>query len=287
MRIMNLPELPIKAQSVDDCVREFLGRLPADEYLCPDVSLLLTAYMTWPNDEPARDSFMATYLARYVEKSVPNSLEDQAGANISELEDVARFEKFGGLHAVAKRAFQQLTDEIGQVQRRWVLVADIFHMIVDVAHDDRITLKGGPSISKAIELCEMEHKMPGHSQLRDAWADFRDVGHLVAASAYLAHEALVKVPGHEASIMKAVCIAPDAVIALASGFQEFWLQRYLGRKEPRTMQQGNLWQIPSGLMPEEPFIVFRRLTEEQLEYLRTRRASKKYVPATAPVRARQ
>lgn len=83
MQIMNLPELPIKAQSVDDCVREFLGRLPADEYLCPDVSLLLTAYMTWPNDEPARDSFMATYLARYVEKSVPNSLEDQAGANIS------------------------------------------------------------------------------------------------------------------------------------------------------------------------------------------------------------
>jgi hypothetical protein len=193
MRAMNLPELPIKAQSVDDCVSEFLGRLSADEYLSPDVSLLLTAYMTWPNDQPARDSFMATFLARHVEKPMPNSLDDRAVTDICESEHVARFEKFGGLRAVARRAFQQLAEEVGRVQSKWILVADIFHVIVDIAHDHRISLNGGPSISKAIELCEMEHKMPGHSQLRSAWSDFRDVGHLIAASAYLAREALVKV----------------------------------------------------------------------------------------------
>jgi hypothetical protein len=49
----------------------------------------------------------------------------------------------------------------------------------------------------------------------------------------------------------------------------------------------SLWRIPSGLVLKEPFVVFRRLTEKQLEYLRTRRASKKYVPTTAPVRARK
>jgi hypothetical protein len=200
---------------------------------------------------------------------------------------MARFKEVGGLRAVARRAFQQLTDEIGQVQRRWILVADIFHMIVDMAHDDRISLKRGPSISKAIELCELQHRMPGHSQLRNAWSDFRDVGHLIAASAYLAHEALVKVPGHEASILKATWIAPDAVIALASGFQEFCLQHDLGRSEKGNTRRGDLWRVPSVLMLQAPFVVFRRLTEEQLEYLRTRRASKKYIPTTAPVRARR
>ena len=287
MRVMNLPELPITAQSADDCVSEYLRQLSADELLWPDVSLLLTAYMTWPNDGPARDSFVATYLARFIEKSDPNSLEDQPAANIQKLPDWARFEKFGGLRAVAKPAFQKLTDEIGQVQRRWLLVADIFHKIVDMAYDERIGLKRGPSISKAIELCEIEYTMPGHSQLRNAWSDFRDAGHLIAASAYLAHEALAKTPGHEASILEALWIAPNAVIALAGGFQEFWLQHHAGKKEPLTMQLDSLWRIPSSLMPEVPFIVFRRLTEEQLEYLRTRRASKKYIPTTAPIRARE
>jgi hypothetical protein len=284
---MNLPELPIKAKSADDCVSEYLGRLPADEPLWPDVSLLLTAYMTWPNDDRARDSFMATSLARFIEKSGLNSSEDQAAADIHMSQDRAKFEAFGGLRAIAKPAFQQLTEEIGQVQRRWLLVADIFHKIVDMAYDDRIAPERGPSISKAIELCEIEHTMPGHSQLRNAWSDFRDVGHLIAASAYLAHEALAKTPGHEASILRALWIAPDAVIALASGFQEFWLQRRSGKKEPVTMHRDSLWRIPSGLVLKEPFVIFRRLTKEQSEYLRTRRASKKYVPTTAPVRARK
>jgi hypothetical protein len=160
-------------------------------------------------------------------------------------------------------------------------------MIVDIAHDDWTLLKRGPSISKAIELCELQHGMPGHSQLRRAWSDFRDVGHLIAASAFLAHEALDKVSSQEASILNAVWIAPDAVIALASGFQEFWSQHDLGKNEKGNTRRGDLWRIPFVHMPQAPLVVFRRLTEEQLEYLQTRRASKKYIPTTAPVRARR
>ena len=158
---------------------------------------------------------------------------------------------FGGLGAVAKPAFDHMAEEIAQVQRRWLLVADIFQMIVDMAHDDRIALRRGPSISKAIELCEIERTMPGHSQLRKAWSDFRDVAHLIAASAYLAHAALAKTP-HAASILKALWIAPDAVIALACGFQEFWLQHDSGKEARQTLQHDNLWQIPTGLIPEKP-----------------------------------
>ena len=37
-------------------------------------------------------------------------------------------------------------------------------------------------------------------------------------------------------------------------------------------------------VPKKPFVVFRRLTEEQLGHLSTRRAPKKYIPTTAPGR---
>ena len=61
-------------------------------------------------------------------------------------------------------------------------------MTVDMAFDERIALRRGASVSKAVDLCELERGLPGHSQLRGAWSEFRDVAHLLAAGAYLAHE---------------------------------------------------------------------------------------------------
>jgi len=118
MRAMNLPALPVKALSADECVGDYLSRLSGDEAPWPSVSLILTAYMAWPNDELTRDSLVATYLARFIETSSQNSPEDQAAENIPQSQEWAKFEKFGGLRAVAKPAFQRLTDEIGQVQRK-------------------------------------------------------------------------------------------------------------------------------------------------------------------------
>jgi hypothetical protein len=164
------------------------------------------------------------------------------------------------------------------------LVADIFQTIVDIAHDDRIELRRRSSISKAIDLCENEGGLPGHSQLRRAWSDFRDVAHLIAAGAYLAHSGLADAANaSEASILKAIWIAPDAVLALAAGFQDFGLQTKSVRKETPILRPDNLWRIPAGLVPEKGFIVFRRLTEAQLAFLGTRRASKKYLPASASI----
>jgi hypothetical protein len=121
---------------------------------------------------------------------------------------------FGGLGAVAKPALDSLIDEITHLQRDWLVVADIFHKTVDIAYDERFQSKGGASISKAIDLCEIERTLPGHSQLRRAWSDFRDVAHLLAASAYLAHEGLNKA-AVEASILKSIWIAPDAPALLS------------------------------------------------------------------------
>jgi hypothetical protein len=168
------------------------------------------------------------------------------------------------------------------MQQRWLLVADIFQTIVDMAHEDSIVLRRGSSISKAIDLCELERGLPGHSQLRKAWSDFRDVAHLLTASAYLAHKGLAHSgTADHASILNAIWVAPDAVLALAGGLQDFGLQPKSIRGEAPILRPETVWRIPAHVVPEKPFIVFRRLTQAQLEFLNTRRASKKYIPAGA------
>jgi hypothetical protein len=275
---MNLPEFPVQPNSLDECVSLYSERLPTDVVLWPHVSLLLTAYMAWPNDEARRDSFVATYLVRSPTANATGPKE-----TLAETTEKLAFEKFGGAAAIARPAFDRLCEEIAQIQRQWLLVADIFQMIVDMAHDGRIALRGGSSVSKGVELCELEYGLPGHSQLRKAWTAFQNVAHLIAASAYLAHEALANAAAHEASILKAIWIAPDAVLALAAGLQQFGLQPKSNRWESPILRPDALWRIPAGLVPENPFIVFRRLTEAQLDFLRTRRAPKKYIPAPASI----
>jgi hypothetical protein len=270
MRAMNLPELPAPPTSADECVKIYLKRLPADDATWPHASLLLTAYLAWPNDTERRNSFVATDLARFGEPS------DKRASDFSDdSRTVVAPEMFGGLHAIAKVAFDQLSAEINQLQHHWLLVADIFQLIVDMAYDRRAVLSRGPSISKAVDLCELERGLPGHSQLRGAWSQFRDVAHLLTASAYLAHEGLAQATAtNEASILKAIWIAPDAVLALAYGLQEFGLQPKPIRKESPILSPNNLWRIPSSHKPEKPFIVFRRLSEIQLTVLNSKRVKK-------------
>ena len=166
-------------------------------------------------------------------------------------------------------AFGHLMNEIAKLQRRWLLVSDIMHVIADMAYDNRVALRGGPSIAKAIDLCENERVMPGHSQLRKAWSEFRDVAHLIAAGAHLAHQGLTEcTKAHEASILNAVWVAPDAVLALAAGFQEFGVQPKTVKKEAAILRVDKLWRIPTPLMPQKPFVAYRRLTDEQLAFCR-------------------
>src|SRR5262245_60332854 len=98
MRFMKLPELPVGPQhSLEDCIRVYLKRLPADDALWPHVSLLLTAYIAWPNDEPRRNSCVATYLARFIQNSDAETASNMPTAMASNSEGWIAFEKFGGL----------------------------------------------------------------------------------------------------------------------------------------------------------------------------------------------
>jgi hypothetical protein len=271
MRIMNLPDLPAQPSSLDECVGIYSKRLATDDAPRPHISVHLTAYLAWPNNEGRRNSFIATYLARLGMTS-EKSANDPAVASLADI----TLEMFDGVNAIVSAALDQLSAEIGQIQRRWLLVADIFQVIVDMAYDERAVLQGGPSISKAIDLCECEHKLPGHSQLRGAWSEFRDVAHLLAASAYLAHEGLARATAaHEASILKAIWIAPDAVLTLAYGLQEFGSEPKPIQKKPPILNPKGLWQLSGTHKPVKPFIVHRRLSEMQLAFLSTRACTRK------------
>lgn len=192
------------------------------------------------------------------------------------LKNSISLDAFGGLNAIARPAFDQLAAEIGQVQRKWLLVADIFQMTVDMAFDERVALRRGASVSKAVDLCENERGLPGHSQLRAAWSEFRDVAHLLTAIAYVAHEGLAHPrPSDELSILNAVWIAPDVVLALAYGLQEFGLQPRSIRKEPPILRPHTLWRLPVCHKFGKPFVVFRRLSDSQMAFLNSRRVAKK------------
>lgn len=271
MRIMNLPNLPAGPNSLDECVRTYLERRAAGDAPWPHVSTLLTAYMSWPNDQERANSFVATCLTRFGMSSEESAKDVLLNSRVN-----AALEMFGGMNALANVAFDQLSTEIEQIQRRWLLVADIFQLIVDTAYEEPAVLRRGASISKAIDLCECEQGLPGHSQLWGAWSEFRDVAHFLAASAYLAHEGIARACAVEQeSILKAIWIAPDAVLALANGLQEFGLQPKPIAKEPSILRPDMLWRVPENQAPAKPFIVFRRLTEAQRDFLNSRRVGKR------------
>lgn len=271
MRTMHLPDIPIAAQSHKECIEFYSERLSANDACWPDASVFLTAYLAWPSDEERRNSFVATYLAQ-----ISHPSKEVASSSAADSKTSLPVETFGGISAVAKPAFDQLTAEITQLQRKWLWVADIFQLTVDMAFDQRSVLRRGSSISKAVDLCEFERGLPGHSQLRGAWSEFRDVAHLLTASAHLAHVGLSgNGPKDEASILNSIWIAPDIVLALAHGLQEFGLQPKPIRNESSILQADTLWRVPDCHKPEKPFVVFRRLTEAQLVFLNSRRAAKK------------
>jgi hypothetical protein len=269
VRTMHLPELPVSAHSRDEYIELYLDRLAANKAPWPEAAMILTAYLAWPNRTERRNSFVATNLVR---------LGGPANETGHPLDTQRRMvpEMFGGVNAIASAAFDELSNEITQFQRQWLLVSDIFQLIVDMAFDQRAVLRRGASISKAVDLCEFEHRLPGHSQLRAAWSEFRDVAHLLAASAHLAHEGVGQAgSADKASILNSIWIAPDIVLAFAHGLQEFGLQPKSVRKESSILDPDKLWRVPTSHKAEEPFIVFRRLTEAQLAFLNSRRVAKK------------
>jgi hypothetical protein len=75
--------------------------------------------------------------------------------------------------------------------------------------------------------------------------------------------------------LNAVWIAPDVVLALAYGLQEFGLQPKPTRKESPILRPDTLWRVQDCYRLDTPFVVSRRLSDTQLEFLNSRRVGKK------------
>jgi hypothetical protein len=118
MRTMHLPNIPVAAQSHEECTELYAERLSANEARWPDASAFLSAYLAWPSDEDRPNSFVATYLARVSRRS-----EEVASDSAADSKRSLPLEMFGGISAIAKPAFDQLTAEISQLQRKWLWVA--------------------------------------------------------------------------------------------------------------------------------------------------------------------
>jgi hypothetical protein len=219
--------------------------------------------LAWPNDVERRSAFIATCLAlcAVAKKALP---------------DCEELAPFGGVAAIAKAAFAPLLGETPQLERKWLAVAEIFQLIIDMTFDRRASLRRGPSISKAVDLCELQKEVRGHSQVRRSWSEFRDVAHLLAAAAVLDPDSLVpaKKVG-ELAILTPIMTAPDIVLALAYGLQDFGLSAKSIHKEPPILRADTVWQVSPSHRPENPFVIFRDLTDYQLAFLSSRRAAKK------------
>ena len=222
------------------------------------LSRLLVAYLTWPNDEQQRNSWMATNLAR-----------TQIGLKIDASTPFGVFENFGGLKAVSAPAFELLVSDLTATGKKWAPVADVFMRIVDMSLDGRLQMRGGPSISKAIDLCEYENEGRGRAQLYRLWKQFHDVAHLIAASAYLASS----VPSSlDQSIFSAIWYGPDAVAGIAAGFERFGLGLTPHGQKDSVLAAKTTWRLPSECSPQVPFLVKRQLSDSQVDFLNARRS---------------
>jgi hypothetical protein len=259
MRVMNFPEFGAP-DSAEAAIALYKARLQGTLSVPLPTSFVLLAYLAWPNDEQRRNSWMATSLARL---PVEQKIESSPALNV--------FETFGGLKAVSEPAFDALVGELTSIGKKWVPVADVFMRIVDMSRDDRLQLRGGPSISKAIYLCEFEKEGLSHAQLYRLWKPFHDVAHLIAASAFLSS----CIPsGAGRSMFSAIWYAPDAVLGIAAGFEQFGLGVTPHGQQDSVLPAKTTWRVPSECCPQVPFLIRRRLSDSQVDFLNALRSPK-------------
>ncbi len=211
MRVMVVPKSTQIVDSVEfaENLHELRLRLHRDSDkhvgLYIPISPYLLAYMAWPNDDSERDQWIAAIRAAGLLAHA-----DAAGAS-DEIGHVR-------LKLIAAPALEAKAKKLEALQGAWSAVADIFQRLVDMATDVSLVLRKGPSISKAIDLCQAD-KSYGRAQLERFWSQYRDVAHLITAAAFLAS----REKSGTGSIITAAWISPDAVIGVADGFEFFGL----------------------------------------------------------------
>jgi hypothetical protein len=120
----------------------------------PEQAIQLLGYMCYPNDAEAREDFVLTL------RSWPEASED---------------------------APPSIPDKLGRIRNDWLRVADILHLLCDLAEGRHQARRGGPSVGKAITLVEVNAKSWGTkaSSLWGTWSTYKNVAHVVTAATHI------------------------------------------------------------------------------------------------------
>lgn len=214
----------------------------------------LVAYMGWPNDENKRNQWMTAIAAAGLlqTEEAPDQLEP--------------------VRLLAEPALDAKATELESFQDAWTAVADVYQRLIDMATEDELVLRKGPSITKAIDLCQLD-KQYGRAQLERFWSQYRDVAHLAAAAAFLT----TSENADAGSIFSAAWISPDAVIGIADGLEMFGLSNKSHGATDTFLPSETTWRLPEHCCKEKPFLVRRKLSDEQKKFLIGRKSRKQYL----------
>jgi hypothetical protein len=253
MRVMEIPPFPqkIEISGLDSFIRTRLSRTLV---MWPEQAIPLLGYMCHPNDGEARDEFLLTL------RSWPEA---------------------------SKAAPPTVPRKLGRIQNDWLRVADILHLLCDLAEGRHQARRRGPSVGKAITLLQASAKSWGTktSTLWKNWSTYKDVAHLIAAATLICAEARAKsriqwfgrfgLSVNQLIPFQMAMLMPDLVLAVALEFERLGLGLVPHARTDPTLDPDTLWRIPPDInvAPLPPPI--RKIRPQDLKVLSNRRAGKR------------
>ena len=259
MRVMEIPSFP-RTIDIPDLENLLRARLSQTVVMWPSQAIPLLGYMCCPNDPQAREKFVLT-VQSWPEEST------------------------------AMRP--DLPAHLGRIQKDWLRVADVFHLLCDLAEGRHQARRGGPSVGKAITLVAAKAKSRGTraSSLWKIWATYKDVAHLVAAATLICAEARIRSRDQpfgpfglsvgQIVPFQMTMLMPDFVVAVAMEFQRYGLSVVPHARNEPALDPETLWRIPPDI-DVVPFpLPVRKIGVQDLTVLNKRRAGNR---GTANVR---
>jgi hypothetical protein len=188
--------------------------------------------------------------------------------------------------------------KLGRIQNDWLRIADVLHLLCDLAEGRHQARRGGPSVGKAITLVAAIARSRGTkaSNLWRIWSAYKNVAHVVTAATLICAEARsvsrnqpvgpLGLSVNQIIPFQMAMLMPDLVLAVALEFERHGLSVVPHARAEPALDPEALWRIPPDInvAPFPPPI--RRIRAQDLKVLNSRRAGnrgKANVRKTAPV----
>jgi hypothetical protein len=127
----------------------------------------------------------------------------------------------------------------------------------------------------ALDLLQGYSVLPRKSRLSKDWSDFRDVSHVIAASAAVAFAGREQTKQQQASaVLTPLLLVPEVVLALGLAFQKFGLAFEPHGQRTSILPSKTLWRIPAIIQFDPLPLPVRRLSDADLKFLTTVRCAR-------------